>query len=92
MNTINHRQQALMDELFERVHAQFPSLHRTDEIQFSPDDPHHIWIFATGCMTAKEESDVQDLTGEIEAEILEEYGYRISLMLLTEVTEELALA
>jgi hypothetical protein len=92
MNTMNHRQKALMDELFTRVHEQFSGLVRTEEVRCSPDDPNHIWIFATGQMSAEEESAVQDLTGEIEAEILEQYGYRISLMLLIEPLEELVAA
>lgn len=86
---INHRQKALINELFERVHARFPSLSRHEQLRFSPDDPNHIWLYASATMGAQEESDVHDFAAEIEAEILEEYGYRISLMLLIEPLEEL---
>jgi|GEM_PF-4753229 len=85
---LNHRQEALVNELFERVHERFPSLLRHDQLRYSPDDPNHIWLYASATMDAQEESDVHDFAAEIEAEILEEYGYRISLMLLIEPLEE----
>ncbi|MCU0426311.1 MAG: hypothetical protein MUF71_11870 [Candidatus Kapabacteria bacterium] len=85
---INHRQEALLHEIFDRVHERFPMLQRTGEIETSPDDPRHFWIFASGTMTAEQESDALDLAGEIEAEILDQYGYRLSLMLLTDILEE----
>jgi hypothetical protein len=86
---VNHRQAALLDQLFEHTHARFPMLVRSGEIECSPEDQNHLWIFATGQVSAQEESDAQDYIGMMEADILEEYGYRLSLMLLTEAAEEI---
>jgi hypothetical protein len=86
--SMNHRQEALVHELFERVHARFPILVQGEDLRTSPDDPNHIWVYASARMNAQDESDVHDFAAEIEAEILEHYGYRISLMLLTEPLEE----
>ncbi len=76
---INHKQEELINELFEKVRAQFPQITR-QEISVSPEDKEHLWVFVDAPLSEEEEVEFFNFTGDLEADILLETGYWISLM------------
>lgn len=76
---MNHIQQRLLDELFEKVRVHFPMIVR-QEITASPDDASHIWLYVDANVTESEEKELRDYAASLEADVLLDYGYRISLM------------
>jgi hypothetical protein len=76
---INHKQQQLMDELFEKVKVVFPEIKYVD-YEFSPDDPQHIWMNVLTNMDEDRQIELMEYSAELEVDILMDYGYRISIM------------
>lgn len=76
---MNHIEEKLLNELFEKVRTRFPMIVR-QEITTSPEDRSHIWLFVHAVVNEEEEISLRDYAAELEAEILLDYGYRISLM------------
>jgi hypothetical protein len=76
---VNHKQAELLSRLFEQVQERFPSLER-QEISRSPEDSEHIFLYVHAPLSEDEEVDFINFTGDLEADIFQETGYRLSLM------------
>ncbi len=71
--------EAVADELFRAVKAQYPEIEEINRT-VSPEDKEHIWIRVYAPMDDDAEIELRRFATELEADILEEYGYRISIM------------
>ena len=76
---INHKQQQLIDELFNKVKLQYPEI-VFKELETSPDDPDHIWVIVIADMDEDREIEMRHYSAELEIDILMDYGYAISIM------------
>jgi hypothetical protein len=76
---INHKQAEILDRLFQEVQRRFPTIVR-QELRRSPEDKEHLWLYVEGSMTEEEEVDFINFSGDLEADILLDTGYSISLM------------
>ena len=76
---INHKQQQLMDEMFAKVKEKYPEI-VFKGIEFSPDDPEHIWIITIADMDEDREIEMSEFSAELEIQVLMDYGYAISMM------------
>ena len=76
---INHKQQELIDELFNKVKELYPEIVFKD-LEFSPDDPEHIWINVIVDMDEDKEIEMTHYASDLAIDILLNYGYRISIM------------
>lgn len=76
---INLKQQQLIDELFEKVHSQYPEI-SFKQLEVSPDDPDHIWIIVNADMDEDRELEMRELAADLQTNILLNYGYAISIM------------
>jgi len=76
---INHKQQQLIEELFNKVKEKFPEIVFKD-LDTNPDDPEHIWINIIADMDDDREIELFHYSSGFEVEILMDYGYRISII------------
>ncbi len=76
---INYKQQELIDFLFNKVKKEYPEI-KLLNIESSPDDPEHIWINVEANMDEDREIELKHYSSELEADILINYGYAISIM------------
>ena len=76
---VNHKQQQLIDELFNKVKEQYPEIVFKD-LQVSPDDHEHIWINVIADMDEDRQIEMTHLASDIATDILMDYGYMISIM------------
>jgi len=76
---INHKQQQLIDELFNKVKEQYPEI-VLKNLEVSPDDPDHIWINVIADMDEDREIEMTHFSSELQYYILMDYGYAISIM------------
>ena len=76
---INLKQQQLMDEMFAKVKDKYPEI-VFKGIEFSPDDPEHIWINVITDNGEEEVYAIMDYADGYIADIHIDYGYRISVM------------
>ncbi|NLO18934.1 MAG: hypothetical protein GX121_03505 [Ignavibacteria bacterium] len=76
---INYRQQQLIEELYNKVKSKYTQI-KFKDLEVSPDDPEHIWINVISTLDEDEEIEMMGYSAELGTELLEEYGYRISIM------------
>ena len=76
---INYKQKQLIDELFNKVKSKYPVI-KFKNLDVSPDDPEHIWINVIADMDEDKEIEMMEYSAELEADLLLDYGYRISIM------------
>ncbi|MBM2815309.1 MAG: hypothetical protein HW421_2071 [Ignavibacteria bacterium] len=76
---INHKQQQLIDEMFDKVKQRYPEIVFKD-LQTSPDDPDHIWINVIADMDEDREIEMVHYSSELETDLLLDYGYAFSIM------------
>ncbi|MBM2816066.1 MAG: hypothetical protein HW421_2828 [Ignavibacteria bacterium] len=76
---INHKQQQLIDELFNKVKKRYPEIVFKD-LQSSPEDPSDIWINIIADMDEDREIELRHYSAKLENEIFFKYGYEISIM------------
>jgi hypothetical protein len=76
---INHKQQQLIDELFNKVKERYPEILFKD-LQSSPDDPEDIWINVIADMDEDREMEMISYAAALETDILIDYGYSLSIM------------
>ncbi len=76
---INHKQEELMDQLFQQVHERFPTITRQG-IGVNPDDKEHLWVYIDAPLSDDEEVELMNYAGELTADILLGTGYWISLI------------
>lgn len=76
---INHKQEELIQRLFEQVHERFPQITRK-EIGVSPEDKEHLWVYIDAPLTEDESVELMNYAGTLTADILLDTGYWISLM------------
>jgi len=77
--SINHKQQQLIDELFNKVKEKYPEIVFKD-LQSSPDDPEHIWINVIADIDEDREIEMREYSVDLEIDLLIDFGYRISIM------------
>ncbi len=75
-------------ELFQSVKAKFPNIEEINRIP-SPEDRDHIWVRVYAPLDEDTQDALQSYSAELEADILDDYGYRISIIPLNERYEEL---
>ena len=76
---INYKQQQLIDDLFDHIKKKYPEI-ILKNLDVSPDDPEHIWINIIADMDEDKEIEMMEYSAELEADLLLDYGYRISIM------------
>ncbi|MBM2817282.1 MAG: hypothetical protein HW421_4044 [Ignavibacteria bacterium] len=76
---INHKQQQLIDELFNKVKERFPEI-VLKSLESSPDDPEHIWINVIADMDEDREIEMTHYASDLATDILMDYGYDFSIM------------
>ena len=76
---INHKQKALIDELFNAIKEKYPEI-IFDNLSTSPDDPEHIWINVLATIDETREMEMERYAAGLEADIHINFGYRISIM------------
>jgi hypothetical protein len=76
---LNHKQQELVDFLFNKVKEKFPNVELCN-LTTSPDDPEHIWINVITDNGEDEVYSIMDYAVGYIADIHIDYGYRISVM------------
>jgi hypothetical protein len=76
---INHKQQQLIDELFNKVKERYPEIILRN-LQSSPDDPDDIWINIIADMDEDREIELRYYSAELSTDILMDYGYSLSIM------------
>lgn len=79
MMRINHKQQELIDELFNTTKGKFPEIELIN-ITPSPEDPADIFVNVLAPMDEDREIELRQFTSELEADILQDYGYLICIM------------
>lgn len=76
---INLKQQQLVEEMFNKVKADYPEI-VFKHLETSPDDPEHIWIIVEADMDEDREIEMRQYSAELQIDILMDYGYMISIM------------
>lgn len=76
---INMKQQQLINELFDKVHAEYPEI-TFKSLEVSPDDPDHIWVIVSADMDEDREIIMTEYAANLEIDILMNFGYAISIM------------
>jgi hypothetical protein len=76
---LNHKQQQLIDELFNKVKERYSEIVFKD-LQTNPDDPEHIWINVIADMDKDKEIEMRHYAADIAMDILLDYGYDFSVM------------
>ena len=76
---INHKQEELVQELFNQIIKKYPEI-TFKNLSLSPDDKDHIWINIIADMDEDREIELMRYSSEIESDIHYNYGYRISIM------------
>jgi hypothetical protein len=77
---LNHKQKELIDKLYNSVKEKFPEIEYKD-LSVSPDDQDHIWINVIAAMDDERDIQMSEYAAELECQIDQDYGYRISIML-----------
>jgi hypothetical protein len=76
---MNHKQSELAEQLFRKTQAQYPEI-SINSITQHPANPLHIWVNIAAPDDEEREIELRHFAAEIEADIVLDYGYRISLM------------
>jgi hypothetical protein len=76
---INHKQQDIIDDFLKKAQEKFPDIKFVD-LSVSPDDPDHIWINVISNMDDEKHLEFLDFETDMEVEIDDNYGYRITMM------------
>jgi hypothetical protein len=76
---INFKQQQLLEELFNRVKGKFPEIYFHNIIP-NPEDPDHALFQVINDMNEIRLDELREYSSDLEADILQEYGYFISIM------------
>lgn len=76
---INHKQEQLINELFNKVKEKYPQI-VFKNLDVSPDDSEHIWINVIADMDEDLEIEMTQYAAELRSDILMDYGYAISIM------------
>ena len=76
---LNHKQQELIEELFNNVKEKYPEI-VFKNLQNSPEDPSDIWINIIADMDEDREIELRHFSANLENKIFMEYGYDIYIM------------
>jgi len=76
---INHKQKELIDEIFNKVIKKYPEI-KFLNLSKNPDDIEHIWINVLTPMDEEKEIELRHFSSELEVDIFDNYGYKISIM------------
>ncbi len=74
---MNLKQQELSHWLYERLKEKFPEIQFAG-IEESPDDPGALWVKITGPEDEDREIELIEMSSNISADILSDYGYHIT--------------
>lgn len=76
---MNFKQKDLIEKLLEAVKSNFPEVQLLS-ITESPEDPNDLWVNITAPADEDREIALLEFASEKEFDILESYGYQITLM------------
>ncbi|MBM2813656.1 MAG: hypothetical protein HW421_418 [Ignavibacteria bacterium] len=76
---INHKQQELIDELFNKVKEKYPEI-IFQKLWSNPDDPDHILINVFAPMEEERELEMSHYAASLQANIHDDYGYLFSIL------------
>jgi len=77
--SINHKQQELIDYLFDKVKNKYPEI-KFQRLWANPDDSEHILIDVLAEMDEEREMEMSHYAASLTADIHNDYGYLISIL------------
>jgi len=75
---LNHKQQELAHHLFAAVQRRFPEI-AFSSARLSPVDKESLWLYVSAPQDEDREIALREYAAELESDILQEYGYCITL-------------